>query len=116
MKQITIYHNGQCTKSGGALELLIANNISHDVRFYMSEPLSEEELRSLLRKLNIPAEELVRKYEQLYIDKYQDQQFDEAGWIELLLTHPDLMQRPIIENGDTAFIARPPERVLDLLK
>jgi arsenate reductase len=116
MEQVKIYHNGQCTKSGGALELLVKNNIPHEVRFYTAEPLSEEELRSLLKKLDIPAEELARKNERSYIDQYHAQKFDEDGWIKLLLTHPELMQRPIIEQGDKAFIARPPEKLLTLLK
>ncbi len=115
MEKITIYHNGQCTKSGGALELLITNDIPHDVRFYMAEPLTEEELRALLQKLNLKPRDIVRDYEQTYLDLYQDKQLSDDEWIKALLDHPELIQRPIIEKADTAFIARPPELVLNLL-
>lgn len=116
MEAVTIYHNGQCTKSGGALELLILNDIPHNVRFYMAEPLSEAELRDLLQKLGLKPRDIVRDYEQLYADLYQGKELSDDEWIKALLEHPELMQRPIIEKHDSAFVARPPELVLDLLK
>ena len=85
MEKITIYHNGLCTKSGGALELLISNNIPHDIRFYMTEPLTEDELRTLLAKLNLKPRDLVRDYEQTYHDLYQDKELTDDEWIKALL-------------------------------
>jgi arsenate reductase len=113
---VTIYHNGQCSKSGDALELLIAHNIPHHVRFYIAEPLSEEELRALLKKLELKAEDIVRKNEPLFTEQFSGKELNEDDWLQVLLQYPELMQRPVIELADKAFIARPPEKVLELLK
>lgn len=115
MADIVVYHNGECSKCRGALELLQEMNVPHDVRFYLAEPLSEEELKALLIKLNIPAAALVRKSEPGFA-AYEGKELNEEEWIRALLEHPILMQRPIVEKGSKAIIARPPDTVLDFIK
>jgi len=112
---ITIYHNGECSKSKGALEILQEKNIPHEVRYYLIEPLGENELRELLFKLQMPASELVRKSEPLYREQFEGKEVSEAEWIQILAENPILIERPIVLNGTKAIIARPPEKVLDII-
>jgi arsenate reductase len=112
---ITIYHNGQCSKSRGALELLQEEGIPHHVRWYLAEPLSTDELEELLKKLGIQASELVRTTEEYYLENLAGKDFSESEWLEILVTHPELIERPIVVNGDKALIARPAGRIHEVL-
>ncbi len=112
---ITIYHNGRCRTSRGALELLQEEGVPHQVRWYLADPLSPDELSALLRKLDMPAAALVRRKEAYFKENLADKDFSEAEWLEILSTHPELMERPIVERGDKAVVARPPERWKELL-
>ena len=116
MATLTIYHNGECSKSRGALEIVQEQGIPHTVRWYLTDPLSRDELIALLHKLNIPAAALVRKSEPLYAQITQSGQPSEQEWLGLLAEHPILIERPIAELGSRAIIARPPERILSLLE
>lgn len=115
MTDIVIYHNGQCSKCKGALELLQEQNVPHSVRWYMTEPLTREELSTILDKLQMKAHELVRTNETLYKNEYEGRRISDAEWVELLIAHPELMQRPIAVKDDHAIIARPPEKILTIL-
>jgi len=112
---LIIYHNGECSKCRGALEILQEKNIPHEVRWYIAEPLSIAELQALLKKLNVPPSELVRKSEQLYTEEYVGKNITEAEWLTILSENPILIQRPIIEKGEKAIIARPAQRVYELI-
>lgn len=111
MDKITIYHNGECSKSKGALELLQDANADFDVRWYLADPLSKDELRALLHKLNMQPSQLVRKSELVYREQFEGKELMEDQWLDAIIEHPVLMERPIVERGDKAFVARPPETV-----
>jgi len=115
MAEIRIYHNGECSKSKGALEILLERQIPHEVRWYLAEPLSREELQSLLSKLGMKPYELVRKGEPLYLQEYQGKTLADDEWLDVLVSHPVLIERPIVERGDHAIVARPPERVFEII-
>jgi arsenate reductase (glutaredoxin) len=115
MPEITIYHNGMCSKSRGALEILMEKGIQHQVRWYLTDPLNKKELRALLKKLGIKASGLVRKSEALYKEKYEGKLITEQEWLTILKENPVLIERPIVEKGDKAIVARPPERIFELL-
>ena len=112
---ITIYHNGTCSKCRGALEILQEKGIPHNVRWYLAEPLSADELRGLLKKLNIPASQLARKGEPYFIEHLEGKELSEDEWVNELIAHPEILQRPIVVNGGKAIIARPPERIFEVL-
>jgi arsenate reductase len=111
---ITIYHNGECSKSRGALEILQDEHIPHQVRWYLAEPLRIEELKELLHKLGMPASAIVRQGEPWYQQNLADKELTEDEWLATLVAHPELIERPIVENGNKALIARPPERLYDI--
>lgn len=112
---ITIYHNGECSKCRGALEIMQEQHIPHEVRWYLADPLSEEELTALLKKLALEPSALVRKSEPLYKQQFEGKNIAEMEWLKILAANPILIERPIIEKGNTALIARPPERLYDIV-
>ncbi|RYD54638.1 MAG: arsenate reductase (glutaredoxin) [Sphingobacteriales bacterium] len=115
MTGIIIYHNGECSKCRGALEILQEKGIPHDVRWYLSDPLSEHELRALLDKLKMKPSDIIRKGEPVYKDQYEGKELSEEEWLQALLDNPILMERPIVEKGEVAIVARPPEKVLEMI-
>lgn len=82
---------------------------------YLKEVPSEDDIRSILKMLGIKAEELVRKKEQLYKDKYKSCKISEEQWIKILHRHPELIERPIVIKGSRAIIGRPVERIVDFI-
>ncbi|MGN6566302.1 MAG: arsenate reductase (glutaredoxin) [Flavipsychrobacter sp.] len=115
MSDIIIYHNGRCSKSRGALEILQEKGVPFQVRWYLTEPLNQKEIKALLKKLGMKASELVRTGEPLYKEQFKDQQLTEQQWVKVLAENPVLIERPIVEKGDKAIVARPPEKVLAFL-
>lgn len=111
----TIYHNPRCRKSREALALLEDRGIHPEVRLYLQDSPSAAELRQLLKKLKLPAEQLVRKEEAWYKEHLKGRDLSEQEWIETLTAHPILIQRPIVIRDDRAVIGRPPEEVLRLV-
>jgi arsenate reductase (glutaredoxin) len=110
--EIKFYHNPRCSKSRDALKLIVDNNIKHQVVFYLENNLTKEELTSLIKKLNITPAELLRKNETLYKEKYKDKKLTEQDYIKIMTENPKLIERPIIETKDNAFIGRPIEKVI----
>lgn len=112
---ITIYHNNRCGKSREALKLLEASGQAFEVRHYLSEPLSLDELKKLHQKLKVPVIEMVRTKESVFKEQYKDKEMDDAALLQAIAEHPILLERAIVEKGDKAVIARPPEKTLDLI-
>lgn len=113
--EVIIYHNGACSKSKGALEVLHERGIPHTVRWYLVEPLNKAELAHLLKKLQMQPSELVRKSEPLYKEDYEGKHITEDEWLDILVNNPLLIERPIVEQGDKAVIARPAERMFEII-
>lgn len=83
---------------------------------YYIEPLSKKKLTELVRKMGIKPRELLRKSEPVYKELgLSDGEFTDSELIALMVEHPDLMQRPIVERGDRAVLGRPTENVKELL-
>jgi arsenate reductase len=76
---------------------------------------TKDELKSILKKLGIPAEALIRKSEQQYKDEFKGKQFSETEWIQIMVENPKLIERPIVVKGDRAVLGRPPENVKELI-
>lgn len=116
MSAIIIYHNGECSKCRGALELLQEKDVPHQIRWYLADPLSKDELEALLKKLDMPPSQLVRRSEPLYMQQYEGKDISEDQWLDILTENPVLIQRPIIEKDGKAIIARPPKLVHTFLR
>lgn len=114
-EKITIYHNTRCTKSREACSILDKKGIPFETVEYLKTPLNQTEIKALLQKLNIKAEELVRKSEPLYKEKFAAKKYTEAQWVKIFTEHPILIERPILVKGNKAIIGRPVERVVEFI-
>jgi arsenate reductase (glutaredoxin) len=116
-KKLTVYQKPTCTKCRTTLRLLKECGAEFEAINYFETPLSEADLRRLLKKLGLSAREILRKDEpvakRLGIGK---KDFSEQELIALMAKYPALIQRPIVVRGDGAVLARPPENVEKLLK
>lgn len=110
-----IYHNPRCTKSRETLALLQDRGIDPEVVLYLVNIPTQKELTALLKLLNLKAEDLVRKNEPIYKEKFKGKHLSDREWIKALVTYPKLIQRPIVVKGNKAIIGRPPEAVLELI-
>lgn len=115
-EDVVIYHNSRCSKSRSACELLAGRGVEARVVEYLKTPPSRDELRGLLRKLGMKASELVRRNEAVYKENYAGQALDEDAWLDALVEHPILIERPIVIRGKRAVLGRPPEKILELFE
>ena len=112
---LTIYHNPRCSKSREGLQLLEELNEPFTVIKYLDTPLTKEELSEIIKKLGIKPIELVRTKEDIWKEKYVDKKLTPAQVIAALIKYPQLIERPIVINGDKAVIARPAEKIKEIL-
>lgn len=114
--KITIYQKPTCTTCRQVYAALKESGVEMESVNYYTDPLSKAKLRELIKKMGIRASELFRSKEEIY-KKLQlagkDLSDDEA--IDLMVKHPDLIQRPIVEKGSRAILARPAERLKEIL-
>lgn len=111
-----LFHNPRCSKSRAALDLLTSRGITPHVVRYLDAPLDGNALRQLLGRLDIAPRALLRKTETVYTAiGLDDMRLDDNTLIDAMVTHPVLIERPILVRGERAVIGRPTERLLALL-
>ena len=113
MTNITIYHNPRCTKSRQTLAILTERGVEPEIVEYLNEPPSVKTLKSIVAKLGIAPQELVRRKEFKALGVAEPS--SDAGWIKLMSENPQIIERPIVVAGDRAVLGRPPENVLEVL-
>ncbi|MHC6199291.1 arsenate reductase (glutaredoxin) [Elizabethkingia miricola] len=113
---IQILHNSRCSKSREALQYLENQNIGFELINIIQNPLNKQEVTSVLQKLGMKAEDLVRKSDALFKEKYAGQELDEEDWVNVLVDNPTLIQRPVVIRDNKAVIGRPLENIVDFLK
>lgn len=112
MSQLTIYHNPRCTTSRRAKEIVDGSGIHSEVVEYLKTPLDADQLHDLIRKLEDPVEDLVRKDAHFKsLDLKPEDHTGADAVVRLLTEHPRLMQRPVLVRDDRAIIGRPLDRV-----
>lgn len=117
MEPITIYHNPRCSKSRATLALLEENDVSPEIVYYLETPPSKEQLRELLAKLGMGIRDILRSSEDEYGELgLDDDTLSEEIVFDIVCKHPQLLQRPIVVQGERAILGRPPENVLSLLQ
>lgn len=112
---IQIYHNNRCTKSRQALQELEISGKDFEVIYYLETPPNVSELKELIRKLGIKPLELIRKTEKIFIENYKGKSLSDEEWIAAMMEHPILIERPVVVSEGRAVIARPTERIKELL-
>lgn len=108
----------KCSKSRSSLGILEESGIDFEIVNYLNGELSENELKEILQKLKMTAEQITRKGEKIFKEKFKKdaENFSEEQWIKMLLENPSLIERPIIWDEEKAVIGRPPENVNIFLK
>jgi len=109
------FHNPRCQKSREGLQLLNEKGFEPEIILYMTEPLSPMALEDVLTKLDIDALDLIRSKEKVWKEEFKDKELSDDELILSMIEYPQLMERPILVNGDKAAIGRPPENLLDIL-
>lgn len=110
---MTYYHNPSCSKSRAGLALLHEKQINPHIRLYLEEALTTEELKVLLKKLDMKASEILRSKEALVAGINKD--MDEKTLLKLLSQNPKAMERPILAIDDKAVIGRPTENLINFI-
>lgn len=112
---IQLYHNPRCQKSREALQLLKESKKEFEIVLYLKNPPSEKELAMIVAKLKLPAIDLVRKNELLWKEHYNDKKLTSTAIIKAMVTHPKLIERPLVIDGEKAILGRPPEKIKEIL-
>ncbi len=114
--RITIYQKPTCSTCREADRMLRESGVEYDKVNYISEPLGEEKLRELIAKMRLAPRDLLRTKEAVYRELNPDKRdLADDEIIALMVEHPELMQRPIIERGERAVLGRPVENIKMLL-
>lgn len=112
---VTLYHNPRCGKSREALALLRERGVEPQIVEYLKTPPTKAELKAIVKKLGIRPEQLLRKGEAVFKEKYQGKPLGDEQWLDAMAADPILIERPIAVAGERAVVGRPPEKVLEIL-
>lgn len=111
MEVAVVYHNPRCSKSRALLKLLQEHQVNVQLVHYLEQPLDAQGLQQLLNQLQLPPSGVLRRGE----SAAQGLSHNEDEIFQAMLQHPILLERPVVVLGNRAVLARPPERVLELL-
>ena len=110
-----IYHNPRCKKSRAGLQYLKDKGIDPEIIEYIKHPVTTDELKDVLARLNKKPEEIIRTQEAVYKSEFKGKNFTDDEWVKILAEHPKLIQRPIIVKGARAVIGDPVSNIDPLL-
>ena len=117
MSDLTVYEKPTCTTCRNLFTLLTDRGIDFEQVNYHVDTLPEDKIRELIGKTGGTAHDVLRKNEPVYEELGLDQrEVSDDELIKLMAEHPQLLQRPIVEKGDRAVLARPVEKVLELIE
>ena len=114
--KITVYQKPTCTTCRQVYTALKDSGVDFDAVDYYTDPIPKTKLKELLKKAGMRARDLLRTKEDIYKKlKLGEKDLSDAEIVDLMVEHPDLIQRPIVEKGDRAILARPAERLKEIL-
>ncbi|HYS24408.1 MAG TPA: arsenate reductase (glutaredoxin) [Vicinamibacterales bacterium] len=114
--KITVYQKPTCTTCRQVYAALRDAGVDFDAVDYYTDPIPKAKLRELLRKMGLSPRELLRTKEDVYRKlRLGERELSDAEIVDLMVEHPDLIQRPIVEKGARAILARPAERLREIL-
>ena len=116
MAELTIYQKPTCSTCREAVRIVRESGQPFKAINYYEQPFTKSQLKALLKKAGLTAREIVRTKEDLYKSlKLSDSTLSDDQLLDQMITHPDLIQRPLVEKGDRAMLARPADTVTRLL-
>jgi len=114
--RVTIYQKPTCTTCRAVAKALAEASVDVETVNYFIDPIPKKKLLELLRKMNMPARDLLRKTEPVYKElNIAGSDLSDEELVDLMVRHPDLIQRPIVERGSRAILARPAQRLSEIL-
>ena len=111
---LKIYHNPRCRKSRETLQIIKDQGEPVEIIEYLKETPTIEELKSILKKLGLKSQDIIRKGEAIFKENFKGKELGEKEWLQVLNENPKLIERPIVVKGDKAVIGRPPDMVKQL--
>jgi len=115
-EEVTIYFNPQCSKCRLTLDLLETRGQQPEIVEYLESPPDAATLESILDMLGLEPRDLMRTFEKEYTEAGLDNpDLSRTELIDAMISHPRLIQRPIVVKNGKAAIGRPPEKVIDIL-
>ena len=116
MSKITIYQKPTCTTCRQVYAALQNAGVDFESVDYYLDPIPKAKLQDLIRKMGISARGLLRRNEAEYRAlRLGERDLTDDEIIDVMVAHPDLIQRPIVEKGTRAILARPAERLREIL-
>ena len=116
MSKITLYYKPTCTTCRQVYAILKESGKNFEAVNYYEQPISKAKLKELVDKIGVAAGELLRTKEGIYRElKLSEKKVSQDELLELMVKHPDLMQRPIVERGAKVILARPSDKVKEIL-
>ncbi len=116
MSDVTIYQKPTCSTCRQAVQLLKESGKPFTAINYYEKPFTKSQLKALLKKAKLSPRDVLRTKEDIYKDLgLAKKALSDDALIDLMIQHPDLIQRPIVEKGETALLARPVETVKNIL-
>ncbi|MBI1804180.1 MAG: arsenate reductase [Ignavibacteriae bacterium] len=116
MAKLTIYQKPTCTTCRTVYTTLKESGVDFESVDYYIDPIPKTKLKELLKKMGISARELLRTKDPIYQElNLAEKDLSDDDLIDLMVKHPDLIQRPIVEKGSKAILARPAERIKEIL-
>jgi len=113
---IVIYQKPTCTTCRQVHAALKDSGVDFDAVNYYVDPIPKAKLKELLRKMGMAPRDLLRTREPIYKTlKIADSRLTDDEIVDLMVSHPDLIQRPIVEKGSRAILARPADRLKEIL-
>lgn len=113
--KITVFEKPTCTTCKKVAKILIENGLEFEKVNYYIKPFTKTQLIALLKKMKMNPSDILRTKEDIYKKlKIKEKNFSEDEILNLMIEYPDLVQRPIVEMGNKAILARPPEKINQL--
>ncbi len=116
-RKLTIYQKPTCTTCRQAVKLIEASGQDFEAINYYEHPFSKGALASLLKRAGLTPRDVLRSKEEIYKKlKLGEKHLSEDELLGLMVTHPDLIQRPLVDAGSTVILARPADSLKKLLR
>ncbi len=116
METLVIYQKPTCSTCRQVVKLAEASGKPYEAINYYEQPFTKAKLKGLLKKGGFPAKDILRTKEDIYKSrKAEIAKMNDDDIIELMIQHPDLIQRPLVEKGEQVIMARPPETLSKIL-
>ncbi len=113
-EKITVYEKPTCTTCRVVKKELNEKGVEFEAINYFEQPLRADLLKKLLKTAGLKPSEAIRTKEEAYKKYLAGKELSDDQLIELMVKHPELIQRPIVVKGGKAVIPRPVEKLRDL--